>query len=458
MRRSLTGARRALGPVSVTIDARILRGEVSGAQAETLELIEALDRTGQVDLRVLLDPAIGSDALAVIDRLQRVERLYSGDVGVETARNDVVHRPYQVTSLEDLELLSQLGERLVITYLDLIAFHNPGYLGSFEAWWQYRRLTRQALAMADRVIFLSGHAARDATREELVEAGRVRVMPMAVNRDRTAHPGRRPHGVSEDPFLLAIGNDFRHKNRVFAIKLLAALRERGWTGRLVLAGPHIEHGSSRGDEAALLASQPELAAAVSELPAVTEAEKAWLYENAAAVVYPTVYEGFGLIPFEAALTGTPCLFAPQASLAEVLPAEAAVLVPWDAEASAERALPLLQDADDRRHHIELVAAAAGEMDDWGSIGRKLLDTYREVALSPYREAASLAAEARLREAELSKWVGLEENMGELVGPDAYLPADVQRALLAVSTRRPLRRPLFTLLRLLYRIGYRTRRR
>jgi glycosyltransferase involved in cell wall biosynthesis len=457
MRRSLAGVRTALRTMSITIDARILRGEMSGAQAETLELIEALDRTGRLDVRALLDPAIGPDALAVLERLKRVERLYAGDVSVETERSDVVHRPYQVTSVEDLDLLSQLGERLVITHLDLISFHNPGYLGTFEAWWQYRRLTRQALAMADKVIFLSQHAASDAAHEELVEAGRVQVMPMAVNRDRPEGDPRRPKGAPDGPFLLCIGNDFRHKNRVFAIRLVAALRERGWTGRLVLAGPHIGHGSSRGDEAALLASRPELAGAVVDLPSVTEAEKAWLYKNSAAVVYPTVYEGFGLVPFEAARAGTPCLFAPQASLAEMLPAEAAVLVPWDADVSAERALPLLDEGDERRRHLELVAAAAASMDDWESIGRKLLDTYRQVTLSPFREAASLAAEARLRERELSKWVALEENMGDLVGPDAYLPPDVQRALLAVSTRRGLRGAVFALLRALYRLGYRARR-
>ena len=41
------------------------------------------------------------------------------------------------------------------------------------------------------------------------------------------------------------------------------------------------------------------------------------------MLYPTVQEGFGLVPFEAARAGVPCLFAAQTSLAEVLPREAA---------------------------------------------------------------------------------------------------------------------------------------
>ena len=193
---------------------------------------------------------------------------------------------------------------------------------------------------------------------------------------------RRPRHAPDGPFLLCIGNDFRHKNRLFAIKLLAELRARGWDGSLVLAGAHVESGSSRGDEAAYLASRPELAIHVHELPAVSEAEKAWLYGNAAAIVYPTVYEGFGLIPFEAARARVPCLFAAQASLAEVLPPEAAVLVPWDGEASADRALPLLRDSDERRRHLELLASAARRMPGWDEIVERLLRVYEETALLP----------------------------------------------------------------------------
>ena len=45
--------------------------------------------------------------------------------------------------------------------------------------------------------------------------------------------------------LTRLGTDFLHKNRVFAMRLLASLREHhGWSGRLVLAGTHIPHGSS----------------------------------------------------------------------------------------------------------------------------------------------------------------------------------------------------------------------
>ena len=189
---TLSAARRALHGLSVTIDARILRGTSSGAHAQTLELIETLARTGGPRVRVLLDPAIGPEALAVLDRLPEVERLFAPDLPEDLARSDIVHRPYQVTSAADLELLPRLGDRIVITHLDLIAFHNPGYFASFGEWQQYRRVTRQALAMADQAIFLSDHARVDALREGLVEADLARVIPMAVRREKGPVAARRP--------------------------------------------------------------------------------------------------------------------------------------------------------------------------------------------------------------------------------------------------------------------------
>ena len=133
---------------------------------------------------------------------------------------------------------------------------------------------------------------------------------------------------------------------MFALRLLASLREdHGWQGSLVLAGTHIPLGSSLEIERAFLVEHPELRDAVVALGPVSEQEKAWLIAHAGAVVYPSVYEGFGLVPFESALDGVPCVFAPQSSLAEEAPEGTAAIVPWDPHASAAAAYALLTDPE-----------------------------------------------------------------------------------------------------------------
>ena len=212
--------------------------------------------------------------------------------------------------------LRSIGHRLVITHQDLIAFHNPAYHAGFEQWLEHRAVTRTALAAADRVAFFSRHARSEAIAEELVDPPRARVVLLGTDHRITAAQAasRAPSGAdrwADRPFLLCLGTDFLHKNRVFAIRLLAAMHERhGYEGDLVLAGPHVAAGSSARDEAEELGACPGLAQRVADIGAVDEAGKRWLMERADAVVYPTTYEGFGLVPFEAGDAEVPCLFAP----------------------------------------------------------------------------------------------------------------------------------------------------
>lgn len=466
--RALRVARRAVrGRTTVTVDARVLGPFMTGTQVHALELVAALHRSPAIDLRVVVPPDLGGYARAAFATLPGIELLPFSEVGPGTERTDVVHRPFQVSSSDDLELLRRLGERLVITHQDLIAYRNPGYFPAFPQWQDHRRLTRLAMAVADRVVFFSEHAARDAAAEDLVDAERSAVVHIGVDHGQlvAAPPPAAPaggEGLPATPFLLCLGTDFRHKNRLFALRLLDALvRRHDWPGKLVLAGPRVADGSSLGDEDAYLALRPALAERVVRLPAVGDAEKAWLYEHAAASVYPTLYEGFGLMPFEAADHDRPCLLAWTSSLQEVVPRSAATLVPWDADASADRVIRVLTDPGERRRLVELVRAA-GERFRWAETAERLTAVYRQATEAPSREAASLAWDAlaveRERDALKRKydelWLAVGDDGRDLLRPEGPLSPEHQRSLRAVVNRPALRRPLLGALRAGYVAGRR----
>jgi hypothetical protein len=160
-----------------------------------------------------------------------------------------------------------------------------------------------------------------------------------------------------------------------------------------------------------------------------------------------VSEGFGLVPFEAAAAGTACMFAPVSSLAEVLDPALATLVPWDVDASAVRALELLGDGR-ARQKLAGAIAERGRGYTWAETARRLEDVYRDVLRRPAQpvRAAMFGAEAR------------SDVANALVGPGGHLPPDVQRALLAISTRPALRGPAFAALRASYRALKRARSR
>ena len=336
--RSLAAARRALTGLSVLIDARSLRGPMTGTQLHVLELIAALAATEQLRLGAIVPRDLSDYARAALNQVPKVELVIAGSAAdaVPTPQADIVHRPSQISTPADLALLAQLSDRLMITHQDMISYRNPSYFDSFPAWEGYRQLTRRALAVADRVMFFSAHARDEALAEELVEPERASVVHIGVDHTLLAPSPApvAPTGAARIPHdaevMLCLGTDFRHKNRVFALQVLDELQRRhNWPGWLVLAGPRVARGSSLGDEQQLLERRPELARALVTLGPVGEDEKAWLLRRSRLVLYPSVYEGFGLIPFEAADSGAPCLWAAGTSLSEVLPDSAAGIIAWD---------------------------------------------------------------------------------------------------------------------------------
>ncbi len=314
--RSLSAARRATHRLSLVVDARIVGSLLTGTQVHVIELIGALARTERVGIRALVSDELGGEARRALEALPGLE-LVGAERTSGLAPADVVHRPFQVSSEHDLTLLCRLGERLVVTNQDLIGYRNPSYFSSRREWDEYRRLTRRALAVADHVVFFSPHALRDALAEDLIDSHRGNVVPIGVDHSvyQDGRAADRPAAAAQLPdaceVILCLGTDLRHKNRVFALRLLEQLRRRHrWDGYLVFAGPHLPIGSSAVEEARMLARAPSLAERTIDVGAVDEPEKLWLLGRAGLVLYPTVYEGFGLVPFEAAEHGLPCMWAP----------------------------------------------------------------------------------------------------------------------------------------------------
>lgn len=477
-----------MGPLLwVTIDARALDGTLMGTQVLVFELVRALAHTRALRLRVLVrDERIDRETLSCLRELPGTEILAEADVDDATPASAVLHRPQQTFSPGDVALAWRLGERIVVSQLDLIAYRNPDYFPDASAWEDYRRASRHGMSAAERVVVLSEHTRDELLSGALVDADRIRVVAPGLDRcfDREprrpamlgAFAGESEHDDRESEFLLCLGADYLHKNRVFALRMLAALRERhDWPGKLVLAGTHMPHGSSRELERDELAAHPELREAAIDLGPVGEAEKEWLMRHAGAVLYPSSYEGFGMVPFESALRGVPCLYAAQSSLAEGAMGRAATIVAGDPVASAAAAYTLLSDPTARAGHVQLLADGARAL-TWERAAAAMVEIYREAAVAPVRVAATLSRDTVARERELaaahqvvvqrlieerelvlSDYNELLAEVGPargLIGERGSLPPDLQRALLALSARPGLSGPLFAALAFLFRAARR----
>ncbi|HSZ14043.1 MAG TPA: glycosyltransferase [Solirubrobacteraceae bacterium] len=455
LHRAMSRARATLRGLSVTIDGRALTAATGGTQTYIIELILALARDPGVTVRVLVPPDLSERAREALASVSDVERLTYEQAIDRPPMTDVVHRPQQVFTTDDLALLRLVGERVVVGQQDLIAYHNHSYHRDLDTWRAYRRTTRLALAGADQVIFFSEHARHDALAEDLMPGVRAHVVGVGAEALEVSAPASDPPGGlgADDEFLLCLGADYAHKNRPFAIELLGALRELGWGGRLVLAGAHVPFGSSRAREGQLLEQRPELAPFVLDLGVVDEPARRWLYAHARALVYATVYEGYGLLPLEAARARLPCLFAAQASLSEVAGA-AATLIPWDAAASARAVRGLVEDGPARDAHLAQLRALP--IPSWSEVASQLVAVYERAVSDPGTEAAPRIWQELDRERYLATLhgnvIGLKQTAQEyqdayhslearvedglpLIDEGGLLSPDQQRGLMRVAGRR-----------------------
>jgi glycosyltransferase involved in cell wall biosynthesis len=182
------------------------------------------------------------------------------------------------------------------------------------------------------------------------------------------------------PFLLYTGNIRRHKNVPRLVEAFAVVRDQLASHpvykdlRLVIIGDTIsEHPAVR---QAVIKSRVENV--VRFLGFVPFDTLRCFYESAAAFVFPSRYEGFGLPPLEAMACGTPVVTSNVSSLPEVV-GDAAVLVnPENVFDIARGIRDVLLDEELRARLIRRGREQAARF-SWSWTARQVLEIYKQAA-------------------------------------------------------------------------------
>lgn len=211
---------------------------------------------------------------------------------------------------------------------------------------------RQALQRAECPVFVSEATKKDAERLFGRSRHAGHVTPLGVSRQLTIHAAGLAAltklGVKE-PYLLFVGTLEPRKNIVRIVKAFERLISKHPEYSLVLAGKlgwHIDE-----IVAAIRDLQPDKT--VKHLGFVTEAQKAALLSRCAMLIYPSLYEGFGLPVLEAMAYGAPVITSDVSSMPEVA-GDAAVLV--NPESLEEIAEAMEQVATEEQLQARLRAA------------------------------------------------------------------------------------------------------
>jgi len=290
------------------------------------------------------------------------------------ARSDVLFAPNFVPPPTD-------NPRLVATVHDLAFRRFPQTAPHGTRRW-LARLDR-TLERATRVIAVSRSTLGELLDLSGVEAARVVVIPLGVDRsvfrplpEEKVREVRIRFGV-DGPYLLFVGGIEPRKNLPDLVRAMTRVSQ---DVSLVIAGAGVEwnpEGTGLLREA--LEALPAAARRrVVETGYVSERDKVALLSGAEALVYPSLYEGFGLPVLEAMACGTPVVTSNRSSLPEVAGPAAVLVDPTDPGAIAAALDRVLSDTQ-LRAQLRTAGMERAAQFTWEETARRTAEVLRDAA-------------------------------------------------------------------------------
>ena len=316
---------------------------------------------------------------------------------IKKAVKAVIPRSYEVARWQQQRIFTRgVRERAITLYHDpnfipfsfdgpvVITVHDLSLLKYPETHPQDRlraigRLLPKAVECADAVIVVSDFVRREVIATLDVNPGKVFTVPNGVGHEfqplsRTeTEPVLRRYGLTHQGYILTVGTLEPRKNLirlVRAYRLLPAALQHHYP--LVVAGMKGWHYESIEQALAGLVKSGQVRLPgylpASDLPA--------MYAGAAVMVYPSLYEGFGLPPLEAMASGVPVVTSNRSSLPEVV-ADAGILVEPEDEAAIAESIRTLLDDEHEAHKLIQRGLKRARQFTWERCAQETVAVYRQ---------------------------------------------------------------------------------
>jgi len=357
-------------PLRVGLLAYGLDRPLSGISRYALELTRALARmTGGPELVLLAASPVGPLAelgLPVI-KLRASRRLpglmTAGNVMIPLAARraglDIVHDMTGVTPFA----LGGGGASRVVSVHDVIPLSFGGVSSRLDSL-IYRRWLPSQLPRVEQVITISEHSRADIAKHLRVPLEHIAVTPLAASsRFEPATPAAiadvRARFALPEHYLLYLGSIEERKNLRRVLEALAVLNQRGGAPRFVITG------EMKWQYSGILETleRLQLYDLITMTGYVPEADLPALYTGALGLVFPSLYEGFGLPLLEAMNCGTPVITSTAASLPEVVGSAALLVDPYSVEAIAN-AMHSVVESESLRDRLRQAGLARARAFTW----------------------------------------------------------------------------------------------
>ena len=248
--------------------------------------------------------------------------------------------------------------RYIITVHDLIPLRFPRNFSPLTLY--FRHYLPQVLDRAEHIICNSEATARDIIDFFGISANKISPIPLAHNND-CDRPLDLTQKLHDPPYFLYIGRHDPHKNLQ---RTIAAFAKCNCESELWLVGscdprytPELKRQSQE------LGIQER----VKFLGYLPEKELSIVISNAIALVFPSLWEGFGLPVLEAMALGTPVITSNISSLPEVAGDAAISVDPYDIEAIAGAMKNVATDSQ-LRSQLSQLSLQQADLFSWEKTG------------------------------------------------------------------------------------------
>jgi glycosyltransferase involved in cell wall biosynthesis len=268
-------------------------------------------------------------------------------------------------------------ERQVVTFHDIAVLDHPEWFGKrFAAW--YRWLVPRLARRVKRIVAVSEFTKGRLVDALGVDASKITVIPNGVD-ERFRYTSReccdlsRLLPVPRSAYVLCVGSLEPRKNLARLLeawsRCVDSIPPSVW---LVISGIKGASQVFRNTPAMSLPRRVYLTGYVpeSELPA--------LYRGALTLVYPSVYEGFGLPALEAMASGVPPIVGNNTSLPEIVSDAGLCIDPHNADAIADAIIRMVNDVE-LRQEFSRRSLARGRLFDWNQTARDTWNVLLEVS-------------------------------------------------------------------------------
>ena len=289
-------------------------------------------------------------------------RLAAMSLATRRTHPDLVHAIYFAPYLA--------GRPVVLTIHDISYEIHPEFFSRTERW-RGRTLIRDSARRARFVVTVSETSRRDLIEHYGLAEDRVIAIPNGVAQRYLDSPAQEHGPIGDRPVrVLALGSLQPRKN---LIRLIGAVRQASKTRQVELrvVGPDGYH-------AEVIRRKLEGAAEVQIAGYVAEDALVDEYRRADMLVYPSLYEGFGLPVVEAMACGLPVITSTGGSLPEVAGDATLIVDPLDEMAIAEAILRLSGD-DGLRGELSRKGRTRAQRFSWVESAERHIQVYREAA-------------------------------------------------------------------------------